>query len=71
MDGGQLRGQEEAGAGWALPLPPSLASPASALSLAGATEPQGPPRCTCVPVEQGGRRGLSSSTAVGWPRRAR
>ena len=28
------------------------------LSLAGASEPQGPSRCTCLPVDQGGRGGL-------------
>ena len=35
------------------------------LSLAGAPEPQGPPRCTYLLVDQGG----GGVGAMGWPRR--
>ena len=39
------------------------------LSLAGAPEPLGPPRCTYLPVDQGG--GGVGAMAMGWPRWAR
>jgi len=54
--GGQLRGQRRLGLGPGLPC----------LSLTGAPEPLGPPRCTCLPVDQGGGR----VGAMSWPRLA-
>ena len=52
--GGQLRGQRRLGLGPGLPC----------LSLAGAPEPLGPPICTCLPVDQGGRRDWSDGLAT-------
>ena len=52
--GGQLRGQRRLGLGLGLPC----------LSLAGVPEPLWPPRCTCLPAEQGGRRGWSNGLAL-------
>ena len=55
--GGQLRGQRRLGLGPGLPC----------LSLAGAPEPLGPPLCTCLPVDQGGRGGWSDGLAPTGP----
>ena len=55
--GGQRSGgAEEAGWGLGHGLP--------CLSLAGAPEPLGPPRCISLPVDQGGRKGWSDELAT-------